>query len=51
LDQLQRKLQLPMILITHDPEDAAILGEEVLYLRDGAVETQAGGVASLPTAG
>lgn len=38
LDQLQRRLQVPMILITHDPEDAAIFGENVLRLRDGSID-------------
>ena len=28
-----------MILITHDPEDARILGEHVLYLRDGQIDS------------
>ena len=35
LDQLQRRLGVPMILITHDPDDARLLGEHVLTLRDG----------------
>ncbi|MFT5643978.1 MAG: molybdate transport system ATP-binding protein [Janthinobacterium sp.] len=37
LDQLQRQLALPMILITHDPEDVRLFGDDVLYLRDGAI--------------
>jgi len=45
LDQLQRKLQVPMILITHDPEDADLFGEQVLRLHDGAIEAAAGGLA------
>jgi molybdate transport system ATP-binding protein len=39
LDTLQRRLAVPMILITHDPEDARILGEHVLQLRDGRVDS------------
>ena len=35
LDQLQRRLALPMILITHDPEDLALFGDDVLHLREG----------------
>ena len=35
LDRLQQRLQVPMVLITHDPEDAAVLGEQVLHLHDG----------------
>jgi molybdate transport system ATP-binding protein len=35
LDQLQQSLGLPMILITHDPDDARWFGGDVLNLRDG----------------
>ncbi|HLT05116.1 MAG TPA: ATP-binding cassette domain-containing protein [Pseudomonas sp.] len=37
LDALQRSLGVPMLLITHDPEDAELLGDEVVQLRDGAL--------------
>ncbi|MBC7445284.1 MAG: ATP-binding cassette domain-containing protein [Polaromonas sp.] len=37
LDALQRRLQVPMILVTHDPEDVRLFGEQVLQLQDGAV--------------
>ena len=40
LSQWQERLGVPMILITHDPEDARILGEHVLTLRDGQVDKQ-----------
>lgn len=39
LDTLQRRLQIPMLLITHDAEDARVFGEHVLQLRDGVIET------------
>ena len=39
LSQWQQRLAVPMILITHDPEDARILGEHVLYLRDGQIDS------------
>ena len=39
LSQWQQQLGVPMILITHDPEDARILGEHVLVLRDGRIDT------------
>lgn len=39
LSQWQQRLDVPMILITHDPEDARILGEHVLYLRDGQIDS------------
>ncbi len=38
LDELQQRLQVPMVLITHDPEDAAVFGDHVLTLRDGRLE-------------
>jgi molybdate transport system ATP-binding protein len=38
LDELQRRLQVPMVLITHDPEDAAAFGDHVLDLRDGRLD-------------
>lgn len=38
LDQLQRRLRVPMILITHDPEDVRLLGQHVLHLRDGQID-------------
>jgi molybdate transport system ATP-binding protein len=37
LGALQRDLDLPMILITHDEEDARLLGDEVICLQEGAV--------------
>lgn len=37
LQELQEQLQVPMLLITHDPEDARTLGDEVLNLRDGVI--------------
>lgn len=39
LDALQWRLQVPMILITHDPEDARVFGGQVLQLREGAVDS------------
>jgi len=42
LKDLQQRLQVPMVLITHDPEDAAVFGDHVLDLRDGRIATGAG---------
>ncbi|WZB61328.1 ATP-binding cassette domain-containing protein [Achromobacter xylosoxidans] len=36
LDALQRRLDVPMLLITHDPADVEALADEVFELRDGA---------------
>ena len=38
LDALQRRLQVPMVLITHDPQDVAVFGEQVLHMRSGGIE-------------
>lgn len=37
LSALQHRLQVPMVLITHDPEDARVLGEDVIHMREGVV--------------
>ncbi|HEY0587503.1 MAG TPA: ATP-binding cassette domain-containing protein [Pseudoduganella sp.] len=37
LDSLQRRLDIPMLLITHDPDDAATFGGHVLTMADGRV--------------
>lgn len=41
LQELQRRLEVPMILITHDPEDALVFGDHVLNLRDGCIAADA----------
>lgn len=41
LDALQRRLQVPMILITHDPEDARVFGDQVLQLYEGVLDSGA----------
>jgi molybdate transport system ATP-binding protein len=45
LKELQHRLQVPMVLITHDPEDAVVFGDHVLDLRDGRLETDGIGIA------
>ena len=35
LDALQRRLRVPMVLITHDPEDVRVFGEQVLRMDAG----------------
>jgi molybdate transport system ATP-binding protein len=37
LNALQQRLGIPMILITHDPDDVRVFGEQVLHLRDGVI--------------
>ena len=40
LDALQKRLQVPMVLITHDPHDVEVFGEQVLQVRGGVIELQ-----------
>ena len=42
LDELQRRLRVPMVLITHDQEDAEALGEQVLHLNEGRLDSLSG---------
>jgi ABC-type Fe3+/spermidine/putrescine transport system ATPase subunit/ABC-type sulfate transport system permease component len=37
LRQLQREIDITMIIVTHDPDEAALLGEEILVLNQGQV--------------
>lgn len=37
LDELQRRLGVPMILITHDEDDAKTFGEVLVCMRDGTI--------------
>ena len=46
LDALQRRLQVPMVLITHDPLDVEVFGEQVLQVRGGVIELQEGDAPS-----
>ncbi|WP_333689181.1 ABC transporter ATP-binding protein [Methylococcus capsulatus] len=39
LDGLQRRLRIPMVMITHDPADAAIFGDCIVRLREGVLDT------------
>jgi molybdate transport system ATP-binding protein len=37
LDALQRRLAIPMLVITHDPEDVRVFGEHVLHMERGRI--------------
>src|SRR5690606_12968527 len=37
LADLQETLQIPTILITHDPDDAVVLADEVHLIREGSI--------------
>lgn len=40
LDELLRRVAIPVVMITHDPQDIEWFGDEVLHLRDGAVVSE-----------
>jgi len=37
LDRLLAQIDIPLVMITHDPDDLKRFGEQVLQLRDGAI--------------
>jgi len=37
LDRLLTRIGIPIVMITHDPEDIGWFGEQTLYLREGAI--------------
>jgi molybdate transport system ATP-binding protein len=39
LADLQSRLDIPMVLITHDPDDVAMFGDQVVSLHEGLVQT------------
>jgi molybdate transport system ATP-binding protein len=39
LAELQARLDIPMVLITHDPDDVAAFGDQVVKLNEGRVQT------------
>jgi len=48
LDELQRRLEVPMVLITHDEDDVAAFGDHVHCLRDGQIaDLEAAGLEAL----
>ncbi len=46
---VQRRFDIPMVLITHDPDDLAQCAESIVVLRDGRVEVQAADAAPSST--
>jgi molybdate transport system ATP-binding protein len=37
LDKLLSRIDIPVVMITHDPQDLSWFGEQALYLKDGAI--------------
>ena len=37
LDELLQRIAIPVLMITHDPDDLAWFGDEALFLRDGQI--------------
>ena len=38
LAELQARLDIPMVLISHDPDDVAAFGDQVVQLSEGRVQ-------------
>ncbi|RQS69559.1 ATP-binding cassette domain-containing protein [Burkholderia sp. Bp8963] len=38
LAELQARLDIPMVLITHDPDDVAVFGDQVVHVNEGRVQ-------------
>lgn len=55
LDALLRRIDIPVLMITHDPDDLTWFGDEALHLRDGAIteprDGPAGAVVTKPGSG
>jgi iron(III) transport system ATP-binding protein len=45
LATLQRQLRVPTIYVTHDRDDAAVLGDRTVFMRSGRIETSRGEVS------
>ena len=50
LQALLGRIDIPMLMITHDPEDLARFGEARLMLRGGVIVNEAASTTSMPTA-
>lgn len=46
LRTLQQQLQVPMVLITHDPEDAAVFGDHVFLMQQGRLDAHCDGAVA-----
>ena len=46
LDDLLRRIDIPVLMITHDPDDLEWFGEQALYLRDGMIAVPAASITS-----
>ena len=49
LDELLRRIDIPVLMITHDPDDLDWFGDEALYLRDGMMVVPAPSAATSAT--
>jgi len=50
LDELLRRIDIPVVMITHDPQDLEWFGDQALYLREGVIaERPAIAARSAPT--
>jgi molybdate transport system ATP-binding protein len=42
LDELLKRVDIPVVMITHDPADLAWFGQSAFYLRDGCISDRPG---------
>ena len=49
LDELLHRIDIPVVMITHDPDDIAWFGDEALYLCDGMIGDRPQAIESLPS--
>ena len=49
LDELLHRVDIPVVMITHDPDDLDWFGDQSLYLRDGAICAPPATPTQLPT--
>jgi molybdate transport system ATP-binding protein len=48
LDELLQRIDIPVLMITHDPQDLAWFGDEALYLREGRIEARPERIVAQP---
>jgi molybdate transport system ATP-binding protein len=48
LDQLLKRLDIPVVMITHDPEDLICFGQQTLHLCDGVMLEQGAPAPAMP---
>ena len=45
LAEMLERVQVPTLLVTHDPDDAALLAQQVVHMADGRLQSPEAGLA------